>query len=35
MFKYRITDRFYNRMMQEQSSVTSPGEDTLKELPVA
>ena len=35
MFKYRITDTFYNEMMREQSSKTGPGEPVLKEVPVA
>jgi GPH family glycoside/pentoside/hexuronide:cation symporter len=35
MFKYRITDKFYNEMMAKQSSQTGPGEPVLKEMPVA
>ncbi len=35
MFKYRITDKFYNEMMQGQSSQTGPGGTVLKEMPIA
>ncbi len=35
MFKYRITDKFYNEMMREQPSKTGPGEPVLKKVPVA
>lgn len=35
MFKYRITDKFYNQMMQGQSATASLGESPLKQMPVA
>jgi len=35
MFKYRITDKFYNEMMQGQSSQTGPSGAVLKEMPIA
>jgi glycoside/pentoside/hexuronide:cation symporter, GPH family len=35
MFKYRITDKFYNEMMQGQSFPTGPGGTVLKETPIA
>ena len=34
MFKYRITDNFYNDMMRNQSVVPRVNEPGLKELPV-
>jgi GPH family glycoside/pentoside/hexuronide:cation symporter len=35
MFKYRITDKFYNEMMHGQASRTGLSEDSVREAPVA
>lgn len=35
MFKYRITDKFYNEMMHGQASQTGLSEDSVREVPVA
>jgi hypothetical protein len=35
MFKYRITDKFYNEMMHDQASRTGLSEDSVREAPVA
>jgi GPH family glycoside/pentoside/hexuronide:cation symporter len=35
MFKYRITDKFYNEMMHGRVSKTGLSEDSVREVPVA
>jgi GPH family glycoside/pentoside/hexuronide:cation symporter len=35
MFKYRITDKFYNEMMHGRASKTGLSEDSVREVPVA
>jgi GPH family glycoside/pentoside/hexuronide:cation symporter len=35
MFKYHITDKFYNEMMHDQASRTGLSEDSVREVPVA
>jgi GPH family glycoside/pentoside/hexuronide:cation symporter len=35
MFKYRITDKFYNEIMHGQASKTGLSEDSVREVPVA
>jgi Na+/melibiose symporter-like transporter len=35
MYKYRITDKFYNEMMRRRAAGTGPSVERLAEAPVA